>query len=104
MIIKSKWLIGLVSKIMGIRAAAVALFPFIIISPDVEVTPELINHERIHLRQQGELLIIPFFIWYFIEFKRKGYYSVSFEKEAYDNENNLTYLKKRRMFAFRRYL
>jgi hypothetical protein len=89
---------------MGIRAAAVALYPFIVVSPDVKVTDELINHERIHLRQQRELLIIPFFIWYFIEFKRKGYWNISFEKEAYANENNLTYLKKRSIFAFRRYL
>ncbi len=104
MVIKSRWFMRLISRMLGLDAAAVALFPFIVISPDVMVTKDLINHERIHLRQQLELLIIPFFIWYFIEFKRKGYWNISFEREAYDNEYNLTYLKKRRIFAFRRYL
>lgn len=104
MIIKNRLLIMLVSKIMGINAAAVALFPFIIVSPDIKITDELINHEKIHLRQQLELLILPFFILYFFEFKKKGYWNISFEREAYENENDLTYLKKRRIFAFIRYL
>lgn len=88
----------------GELPAAMAFFPFVIINSQVEATPELINHERIHLRQQIEMLVIPFYIWYLIAFYRKGYYNVSFEKEAFDNENNLTYLKKRRIFAFNRYL
>ena len=88
----------------GELPAAMAFFPFVIINSKVEATPELINHERIHLRQQIEMLVIPFYIWYLIAFYRKGYYNVSFEKEAFDNENNLTYLKKRRIFAFNRYL
>ena len=30
--------------------------------------------------------------------------NISFEKEAYSNDKNLHYLKKRRIFAFLRYL
>lgn len=30
--------------------------------------------------------------------------NISFEKEAYANENNLTYLKFRSIFGFRKYL
>ena len=86
----------------GIRG--LAFWPFIFISSDTIIDDELINHERIHLRQQIEMLIIPFYIWYLIELYTKGYYSISFEKEAYSNEKNLTYLKKRSIFAFRRYL
>jgi hypothetical protein len=81
-----------------------AFFPFVIINSQVAATPELINHERIHLRQQIELLLLPFYIWYLIAFYRKGYWDISFEKEAYANENDLTYLKKRRIFAFLKYV
>ena len=86
----------------GIRV--LAFWPFIFIASDTIIDDELINHERIHLRQQIEMLIIPFYIWYLIELYTKGYYNVSFEKEAYDNEKNLTYLRKRRIFAFVKYL
>jgi hypothetical protein len=86
----------------GIRG--LAFWPFIFISSDTIIDDELINHERIHLRQQIEMLIIPFYIWYLIELYTRGYINVSFEKEAYSNEKNLTYLKKRSIFAFRRYL
>jgi hypothetical protein len=84
--------------------AAMAFYPFIICSSKTDITPQLINHERIHLRQQRELLIIPFYIWYLIAYYRKGYLNVSFEKEAYDNDLDLNYLKKRNIFAFRKYL
>ena len=30
--------------------------------------------------------------------------NISFEKEAYGNDHDLTYLKKRRIFSFRKYL
>lgn len=86
----------------GIRG--LAFWPFIFISSNTKIDDILINHERIHLRQQIEMLIIPFYIWYLIEYYRKGYYNVSFEKEAYANEKNLKYLKKRRIFAFSKYL
>lgn len=62
------------------------------------------NHERIHLRQQAELLVLPFFIWYGFEFlfrwahcknRQQAYRNISFEREAYTNEKDLDYLKKR---------
>ena len=86
----------------GIRG--LAFWPFIFIASNTIVDDELINHERIHLRQQIEMLIIPFYIWYLIELYTKGYMNISFEKEAYANEHNLNYLKKRRLFRFTKYL
>jgi hypothetical protein len=83
--------------------AGIAIFPFIFINPKVKITPELINHEKIHIRQQLELLIIPFYIWYLIEIYRKGYRNNRFEREAYDNEHNLHYLKRRKCYSFRKY-
>lgn len=67
-------------------------------------TDRLINHERIHLRQQLEMLVIPFYIWYLVEFYTKGYYNISFEREAYRNEHDPTYLRRRKPFAFLKYI
>ncbi len=70
---------------------------------------KLINHERIHLRQQAELLVIPFYVWYLTEYfillarhkdKKEAYRSISFEREAYTNDSNLNYLKKRVFWNF----
>ena len=72
-----------------------------------------LNHEKIHLRQQLELLILPFFIWYFLEYlvrlvqyrnRHLAYRNISFEREAYDNELNLAYLKSRSILRFTKYL
>lgn len=55
----------------------------------------VVNHEEIHWRQQIEMFIIPFYLWYSVEwflklFKYGGqaYMNISFEREAY-NWNNL---------------
>ena len=66
----------------GIRG--LAFWPFIFVSSKTIIDDVLINHQKIHLKQQKELFILPFYIWYLIEYYRKGYYNVSFEKEAYD--------------------
>lgn len=76
---------------------AMALWPFIFVrGPFNQVD---LNHEKIHGRQQLELGLILFYIIYFIEWVAKGYRYVSFEREAYSNENNLDYLKHRKWFA-----
>ncbi|WP_317127938.1 hypothetical protein [Hyunsoonleella flava] len=73
----------------------------------------LINHEKIHLRQQLELLIVLFYVWYIIEFLVRlmqyrqwniAYKNISFEREAYINEHNTTYLKNRKFWGFLKYL
>ena len=102
-IISDKWLKFFCLFVGGMKASCITIYPFIFISTKVKITDELINHEKIHLRQQLELLVIPFYIWYLIEFYIKGYYNVRFEKEAYQNESNLNYLKKRKLFQFLKY-
>jgi len=84
-------------------ADAITIWPFIFLSKNTKITKELINHERIHLTQQLELLVIPFYIIYLIEFYTKGYYNISFEKEAYLNDTNLNYLKSRKLYNFFKY-
>ena len=93
---------GFILRMNSIRA--LAFYPFIIIPSTTKIDDVLINHETIHLKQQAEMLIIPFYICYLIALYRKGYMEISFEKEAYANENDLNYLKKRRIFSFTKYL
>lgn len=94
--------------------SGIALFPFIIIkNKQMRGNKILVNHEKIHIRQQIELLILPFFIWYGFEYlyrlaqyknKIDAYRNISFEREAFSNELNLKYLSKRRIWAFLKYL
>ena len=91
-----------------------APFPFILIKKAKYKENQIfLNHEKIHLRQQLELLIVPFFIWYSLEFllrwyhykdKNLAYRNLSFEREAYANESNLEYLETRKYFSFLNYL
>ncbi len=89
-------------------------FPFIILKHKSEMLDEVIlNHEKIHIRQQLELFIVPFFIWYGLEYvyrfvqyrdKYKAYRNICFEREAYNNEKDLYYLKKRSFWSFLKFV
>ena len=78
---------------------AITLWPFIFVRKECSFSEIDLNHESIHGRQQLELLIIPFYLIYIVEWIFKGYRNISFEKEAYSNQNNLDYLKTRKLFA-----
>jgi hypothetical protein len=83
---------------------AMTLWPFVIFnSKETANNERILNHERIHLRQQLECLLIPFYILYIIEGIFKGYRNISFEREAYDNDDNLDYLKSRKLYSFLKY-
>ena len=94
--------------------SGMTVFPFVFVRNTKDKGHLIfINHEKIHLRQQLELLILPFFIWYGLEyffrlFQYKNTYlaykNICFEREAYDNESNLKYLKTRKFFKFTDYL
>ena len=73
---------------------AMAMWPFIFARKKLSEID--INHEQIHLAQQLELLIIPFYIIYLIEWIFKGYRNISFEKEAYTHQEDMNYLEWRR--------
>ncbi|WP_225036838.1 hypothetical protein [Winogradskyella sp. SM1960] len=91
----------------------ITLFPFVFLkSKDLKGDKVLLNHEKIHLRQQLELLIIPFYVVYMFEFLMRliqyrnwhiAYKNVSFEREAYANEKDFEYLGSRPFFKFRTY-
>lgn len=68
-----------------------------------------INHESIHTAQMKEMMYIPFYLWYCIEYlivrffhkkQNDAYHDISFEEEAYNNQSNLNYLNERPKFAW----
>ncbi|HEX5626088.1 MAG TPA: hypothetical protein VFX48_08730, partial [Saprospiraceae bacterium] len=73
----------------------------------------LMRHERIHLRQQKELLVIFFYLWYAIEYfvhrthgksPQEAYRNISFEREAYAMETHPEYLDNRPFWNFLKWL
>jgi hypothetical protein len=89
-------------------------FPFVFLKCKFDLDNKvLVNHEKIHLRQQLEMLVLPFFVWYLLEYMIRlwqyknanlAYRNISFEREAYANELDLAYLKRRPFFSFFNYL
>lgn len=73
------------------------------------VSDVLVNHERIHTAQMREMLYVFFYVWYVLEWlvrlvccfnSHKAYRSISLEREAYGNERDGSYLRKRRHFCW----
>ncbi len=94
-------------------ASAITLFPFVLVDKRTRITRRLVQHEKIHLRQQVELLVIPFYVLYVFEFlihltKHRSIYiaymNISFEKECYQNEGVKAYLQHRKPFGWLRYM
>lgn len=82
---------------------------FGIIFTCIEMSEEEKNHELIHTAQAKELLYVPFYLWYVIEWTvlflkfhdwMKAYHSIRFEKEAYSKQHDLHYLCHRRHFCY----
>lgn len=92
----------------------ITLYPFIFLKKkDLKTNWVLINHEKIHLKQQLELLVIFFYLFYGFEYLIKlliykdrylAYHNISFEREAYTNEFDLDYTKTRRLWSFIYYM
>lgn len=81
---------------------AITIWPLIFVRK--ELNKYTLNHEHIHGEQQKELLIIPFYILYVLEYliklcitfsTSKAYNSMSFEQEANRYEHELDYIKHR---------
>ena len=111
MVVCVPWLIQLLT---GSFARAIVLFPFVLLRyPEDRYNTRLLNHEKIHVRQQIELLVLPFYFWYVLEYvwhrwrgkdRVEAYLAISFEREAYENEDDPTYLHRRPLFASYKYL
>lgn len=120
------------------RFKRIAIWPFVFVKKGSAMTKININHEKIHLRQQLEMMIFGVFIgliltitlgfnyWYILMIfslffavylinwiwelikilfeDKKAYRDLWFEKEAYFNQDDIEYLKKRNHFAWLKYI
>ena len=104
----------LISKFLVPKGyTGLAVFPFVFLKNSrLKLDTTLINHEKIHLRQQLELLFVFFYSVYVLEFIirliqyknwKQAYRNISFEREAYKNEKDLNYLKSRSFWKFLKY-
>lgn len=87
---------------------AINLFGMIVTCEDLSKVE--LNHELIHTAQARELLYIPFYLWYIIEWFylylryrdwMRAYYNIRFEKEAYAHQEDLEYLNRRKHYCYR---
>lgn len=114
MIIISKFIFNKILK----NYTGITLFPFIILKYDkndksVQPYEVVANHERIHLRQQLETLVVFFYPMYLIfytinRFKGMKHYdayrNIPFERESYEYETDLHYLKNRKFWNWRQFI
>lgn len=115
MIIVSPFLVRICSKVFGFSCGAFTIFPFIFVR-DKEIlnNKEYINHERIHLYQYMETLIVGLVIIALCEYiyariflkmnALDAYYFMSHEQEAHQNDTNMEYLKHRKIFSLFYYI
>lgn len=88
---------------------AINLFGYLFVRKELysKLTMRAINHESIHTAQMKELLYIPFYIIYIIEwiwrvlftkdrFTHQAYKNISFEKEAFTHQEDFNYIEWRR--------
>ena len=128
-IIQNKW----INKFIPFpNFRAINLFGVLFVRGARPLTKVTLNHESIHSAQIAEVMIasVPFalllwlftnvwlgillviasyYLWYVIEWlirlpKGNAYKNISFEREAYANENYSDYLNERKPFSFLEYL
>lgn len=92
---------------------AITLLNCILVRRGVKLTDTDLRHEAIHWEQQKELLIVGFYILYVFEFLlalfryrnwHRAYRSITFEREAYDNQDAWFYLEARKHYAWAGYI
>lgn len=92
---------------------AMNLFGVLFVRGNARIDDITLNHEKIHTAQIKEMLYVFFYVWYVIEWlirlfafkgRKYAYRNISFEREAYSNDKNLTYLQTRERFAFIKYM
>lgn len=105
----------------GFKALTVLCWIFVRHGTKLSATD--VNHERIHWEQEKELLIVGFYLFYACYFLaslpiclfdkgygrregyrngvwRRAYRTIAFEREAYDNEKDMTYVYNRQRYAW----
>ena len=87
-----------------------ALYPFMLFKSErLKSNEVIVRHEKIHFKQQLELLILPFYVLYFLHYllnlikyknHNRAYFNICFEKEAYAHDLDQGYLKERKAYAW----
>lgn len=89
---------------------AINLFGVLFCRRNVHLSAALIRHERIHTAQMLELGILPFYLWYVVEWgirlllPGRAYKNISFEREAYAYMYDEAYLLHRPHYGWWRFL
>ena len=89
---------------------AINLFGILFVRGNARISERTLRHEAIHTAQMKEMLYIFFYLWYVVEWiirlfmEGNAYRNISFENEAYTNEDNIIYLESRKRFAWIKYL
>ena len=95
-----------------IKVGGITLYPFIILRPEYD-NKITVNHEKIHIEQQKELLVVFFYILYVVYWLKgklsgmtndKAYFNIPFEKEAYAKMYDRNYLEKRKKYSWVKYV
>jgi hypothetical protein len=98
------------ARLLSPDTTAVTFAPFgVYIKKQYLTDGVTVRHEFIHWRQQWEMALLPFYLWYGIEWSIRRifgypYEEVSFEREAYDNDEKITYLDNRLPYSWVKYL
>lgn len=88
--------------------SAINLFGVIFARKATIISDRTYRHEYIHTMQMKEMLYVFFYLWYVIEWfirlvvirnSHKAYRAISFEQEAYENENIGTYRHTRKPYC-----
>ena len=95
----------ILSYLAPIDIGAITIGPLVFSRGEMsEVTK---NHESIHWQQYIDtgiigfiILYYSFYLWNFLRYRdgELAYYMIPFEKEAYDNDENLNYLETRKRY------
>lgn len=99
---------------------AINLFGVLFVRGNAVISKKTLRHEHIHTMQMREMLYVPFYLWYGIEYvirffgwifekkpcdpDYKPCDRMSFEKEAYGNEHDVYYPKTRKHFSWFKYI
>lgn len=93
---------------------ALYFFGLLFVRECCRITERLLRHESIHHEQAKEMLFVGFYVWYLVEWVVRvavqlcggpsAYYSISFEREAYSNEDDVDYLHTRKHYAWMHYI
>lgn len=97
------------NRIIPFGKSYIAINLFGVVFAKEPLSKTFLLHEKIHTAQQRELLFVGFYILYVMEWLfrlllyrnlRKAYRTISFEREAYQNQHTDDYLEKRKHFAW----